>query len=295
MACGVDCHDRPTARCGTESGLRRQRRRADTRLQALDSLTISCHGGQSQQVTDFPRLNAAEELPRDSHDQTRVGPDPKPGPALEGTIMREATVIQLRVVERSGATVVEFPFSAFGADVLVRARLVHDEHQRRTEIGLGAVESISALRYLSSMPADLPWPRNSVSEGERCRLPAGCIENESDLLVRRLVPAMTIGSVYVPGRGWRRLLERAARFAPYAARYVWVARVPGEATALVRAAEATLWGIGIVEGTDRRVVLEAEPFTRMRWTPASWLFSEMAYGQFLRRQRLQLPLARSNR
>ena len=165
--------------------------------------------------------------------------------------------------------------------------LVVDEHHRRSSLGLGRVDSLSVLSYLTEMPADLPWPRLPIPAAVKRSMPNGCVDIEGDHIVRRLVPPLVVDSVYAHGQSWRILLEHATRFAPYATRFVWVDRIGQTSSAAAKAAEAALWGIGIVEGPNRHVAVAADAFRQLRWTPASWLFSEIAYGFLIQHQRLR--------
>lgn len=169
-----------------------------------------------------------------------------------------------------------------GTSVELEYRLDPAEHRRRQEVGLAAITDLVALDTLLSLPVGLPVSLPDARVG-MARIPRGCVDSTFDdaltpIVTRMVIPALTPVAVVVLARG--RLsgkLERAGRFAPYCMRSVLVSDEPTP----MQLSEASFYGIGVLlrTGSERRTLLEPEPFTGGYSTPASWAFAEQAYAQ----------------
>ncbi len=175
---------------------------------------------------------------------------------------------------------------ARGVDATIVYRPDREECQRRQDVGLEAVTRLDQLDLLMQLPTGLPVPSGSLSPSARRavrRLPAGCVEQTTDGVVRRIVRPLDVRLTVVTGRQWKPGLVRASRFAPYCNR---VLVVTGEPRNLEQAAiEADFWGIGLIAAATRapRLVVAPERYEEYRHTPAGWAFAEDIYRQITER------------
>lgn len=171
---------------------------------------------------------------------------------------------------------------AWSVDATIVYRPDLDEFERRRDVGLKAVTRLDQLDLLMELPAGLPVPTASLSASTRRQvreLPAGCVEQTTDGIVRRIVRPLEVKLAVVVGRQWKLGLVRTSRFAPYCNR---VLALTGEPRDLEQAAiEADFWGIGLIGGaaTEPRLIVPPERYEQYRHTPAGWAFTEDIYGR----------------
>jgi hypothetical protein len=157
------------------------------------------------------------------------------------------------------------------------------EHDRRRQVGLGAVTRLGWLDTLMEMPLGLPVPLESLTadEHERARrLPHGCVDQSDEGLIRRLVRPISMYLIIVEDTDWRRGLIRSGA-------YIGCTRilvVPPDVAELDDAGlQADYWGVGLmVSGQlpgSSRVVVPPERFVPKIYTAASWRFCEEMYRQ----------------
>jgi hypothetical protein len=157
------------------------------------------------------------------------------------------------------------------------------EHDRRRRAGLGAVTRLGWLDTLMAMPLGMPVPLQSLTADEQDRarkLPRGCVDQNDEGLIRRLVRPINMYLVIVEDTDWRRGLIRSGA-------YIGCTRIlvvsPDLAELDDAALEADYWGVGLmVSGQlpgSSRVVVPPEPFVPKIYTAASWRFCEEMYQQ----------------
>jgi hypothetical protein len=156
------------------------------------------------------------------------------------------------------------------------------EQARRRSAGLGAVTSPWLLDALMNLPVGAPVRVEDLSEDvwERVRAaPRGVAEIDGGWVTRLLSPPLTVVGAVVPGTGWRRPLQRAGLFTPFAQRLIVLSKVPPSRVAW----EAEVAGIGVWVSGDGELteLFPPEPFTRRYWKPAGWRFAERAYAASL--------------
>ena len=81
----------------------------------------------------------------------------------------------------------------------------------------------------------------------------------------------------VAARNWRDGLEAAGRFAPFCARAMVLRRRPADLAEVQL--QAGFYGVGVivVDEQSTEVLIEPEPFRRLRFTAAGWRFLEEVY------------------
>lgn len=176
------------------------------------------------------------------------------------------------------------PRGARAAGSVADALVTYDEveHERREDLGLGAVTSLALLDALLNLPLGVSTHRDDLAPYAREVLlaaPAGVVEWDGAWVNRLLVPPLTVVAALVRTPTWRRAIQRAGRFAPFAQRLIIFDRVPSPELTW----EANLDGVGVwavVDG-ETREVCPPEPFVRRYWKAAGWRFAEHAYGAWL--------------
>lgn len=172
-----------------------------------------------------------------------------------------------------------------GVSAVLAFRPDDAEWHRRGQVGLGALDSSDHLDVLLSLPIGLPVPVVELSPRERrqlAKLPAGAVAICSGDVVRLAVSPLRVELAIVPARGWVKGLELAGRFAPFAARVMWLPRLP-EAQDDMRML-ARRYGVGVVVGEPDRaqVAVAPAPFVRRRFSAAGWLFTERVFERAAR-------------
>lgn len=169
----------------------------------------------------------------------------------------------------------------FGTDVVLACRADVDELDRRQGAGLGALLSSDHLELLMSLPVGWPVPVASLSYRDQRllrRMPAGVVRVSGAAAERLAVSPVNVDMAVVPATRWQLGLERAGRFAPFAARMMWLPQVPSDADVMV--GKCRRYGIGVMAGParDARVLVQPAPFVRRRFTAAGWLFTEQVHA-----------------
>ncbi|WP_344907885.1 hypothetical protein [Actinomadura meridiana] len=170
---------------------------------------------------------------------------------------------------------------------LVSYRLNDREHERRAEVGLGAMTSPDVLRLLIALPlGERVWSGVLTSADRRRlrRLGDGSVVSEGPELLRLAVPAVEAGIALVAAGSWRQGLEAAGRFTPFCVRAIVLRRKPRDMEAL--RLEADFYGIGVIVadgfGQDGpSVLVPPAPFVRERVSVGGWLFLEQLYATIL--------------
>jgi hypothetical protein len=157
-----------------------------------------------------------------------------------------------------------------------------DEQARRVASCLGAVPSLALLDTLLNLPVGVPTRRDDVSPYSRellWRAPLGVVELDGLWVTRLLTPPLTVVAAVVRSVPWRRAIQRAGRFAPFAQRIMVFDVVPSpELTWEANAVGVGVWAI--VDGKTHELCRPA-PFVRAYWKAAGWRFAEHAYATWL--------------
>lgn len=173
---------------------------------------------------------------------------------------------------------------ARSAGSVADALAMHDttEQARRREFALGAVQSLALLDALLNLPLRVPTHRDDLAPYARellWRAPAGAVELDGAWVSRLLTPPLTVVAAVVRTRTWRRAIQRAGRFAPFAQQIMVFDRVP--APELTWEANAAGIGVWVEVDGETREVCRPEPFARRYWKAAGWRFTEHAYAMWL--------------
>lgn len=167
-----------------------------------------------------------------------------------------------------------------GAEVLICYRLDDGEHGRRQRAGAGAILSADVLELLLGLPVAIPVPVDSLTCRERAALDRAsrdAVSVCSGYVTRHAMAPVTVELTLVAARNWRNGLEAAGRFAPFCARAMVLRRQPTDLADVQL--QAGFYGVGVIvvdeQSTD--VLVEPEPFKRLRFTAAGWRFLEEVY------------------
>lgn len=179
------------------------------------------------------------------------------------------------------------PVRLLGRNVHAVMTRFDDEHERRRDCGLGAVDDRSLLRVLFDLPLGIAVPSAQLDgwgRGVLRRAPRGVVERDRRAVTRVACPAVRVDLVIVRARDWRCGIFDASQYGPFCRRVLALSAGPerrGEAEKL--ALEARLYGIGVVatSAADRGWMVPPAPFRPERFTSGQWLFHERAYAQVL--------------
>lgn len=163
----------------------------------------------------------------------------------------------------------------------------HAEQARRRDAGLGAVTSLWLLNAVMTLPAGAPVRVADLSEEVWACVrvaPKGVVVIDGRWVTRLLSPPLTVVGAVVHGTGWRRPLQRAGRFTPFAQRLLVLEKTPPSGMIW----EAQVAGVGVWTLQDARLeeICPPAPFRQLYWKPAGWGFAERAYAASLRSSRL---------
>jgi hypothetical protein len=167
-----------------------------------------------------------------------------------------------------------------GAEALICYRLDDGEHARRQRAGEGAILSADVLELLLGLPIATPVPAASLTRRERIaldRASRGGVSVCCEQVIRHAVAPVTVELALVAARNWRYGLEAAGRFAPFCARATMLRRRPVDLADVQL--QAGFYGVGVIvaDGQSTEVLVEPEPFQRLRFTAAGWRFLEEVY------------------
>lgn len=168
----------------------------------------------------------------------------------------------------------------FGSSAMIAYTADRYEHERRTANGMGPLLSSDHLELLMSLPIGWQVPIQSLSHRDQRRLrriTPGAVRIAAGAVERLAVSPVRVNLAIVPAATWQSGLERAGRFAPFAARMMWLPRLSGDIEMLRR--EAARFGVGVLVGSakEAEVVLPPPRFVRRRFTAAGWMFTEQVY------------------
>jgi hypothetical protein len=156
------------------------------------------------------------------------------------------------------------------------------EQARRRSAGLGAVTSLWLLDALMTLPADAPVRVADLSADVWACLsaaPRGVVAIDGEWVTRLLSPPLTVVAAVVRGKGWRRPLQQAVRFTPFAQRLLVLEKTPP--SRLTWEAQVTGVGVWVFRDGQLAEVCPPEPFRQRYWKPAGWRFAERAYAASL--------------
>lgn len=162
----------------------------------------------------------------------------------------------------------------------VRVRVDLHEHERRCDVGLGAVTNQRLLDVLMSLPIGLGVSVDAVDEGSRRvvrRAPAGLVDEVGADFVRLLRRPVMIESVLATAGTWRAAQAAISCFAAHCERTV---RLPLSEVEPLVGAEAEHLGVGI-ESIDGDLLVAPRPFVTRRFTSYGWWFTEKVYEEWL--------------
>ncbi|GAA2293638.1 hypothetical protein [Streptomyces violaceusniger] len=185
-----------------------------------------------------------------------------------------------------------------GQRIKARVTVYADEARRRTEAGLGAVDSRSLLTRLYELPVGVPVPLSALDAYSLRALraaPPGVVDLDEarGLAVRRLAPVARVELVLVEGSGWDQVVRSASQFGPFCARGVVVPEGGPNLDLLLLKARFYGVGVGIAaNGAPHgpHWLLEPAPYRPRRHSPAQWLFHEQAWRQLGPEQSLRSRL-----
>ena len=171
----------------------------------------------------------------------------------------------------------------------IRATVEPAETKRRLDRSIAPVVDLDLLDFLVKIGESSEYMEPlSKDEWELASrgIDKGVLEvvDENGVRVlRRLVePPVSVMHVTVWHDEWRKGLQAASRFAPYASRDLVLTTLPRNTTELEL--EAAFFGIGLCTGSwseedPAERICDFEPFILKRFTGAAWLFSEKVFAK----------------
>ena len=179
------------------------------------------------------------------------------------------------------SSVEQIPFKPTRATCAqVRVRVDLHEHERRRDVGIGAVTNQRLLDVLMSLPIGLGVPVDAIDEGSRRvvrRAPDGTVAEVGTEFVRLLRRPIMIESVLATAGTWRAAQPAISYFAPHCERTVRLTLSEVEPPV---SAEAEHLGVGI-ESMDGDLLVAPRPFVTRRFTSYGWWFTETVYEEWL--------------
>ena len=154
------------------------------------------------------------------------------------------------------------------------------EHQRRLAVGLCAVTDLGLLdRLLALPPGELVrWDDLNPDDGRRFRAaPEGVVECTSPGVRRVLTYPVSVPMVLVRSRSWRRGLQRASAFEPFAQRVLLLEGADRDLYQLTWEADVLGVGVWIHDGRALQEVVAPAPWRQLYVKAAAWRFRERAY------------------
>jgi hypothetical protein len=182
---------------------------------------------------------------------------------------------------------VGIPGTVICADLLdVEARLVlqldEAEHLRRSAAGLAAVTDRSVLRLLCTLPwgYEVAWRDLPRADWARLRsLPSGVVAASRAGVTRLLMPPLALACGVIVDDDWRRGLDHASVFAPFAPRILLMPITPPNTEEL--ALEAALFGVGVAVAEDVSFLVDPADHPGRPLGPVAWRVRETAYEALL--------------
>jgi hypothetical protein len=169
-----------------------------------------------------------------------------------------------------------------GAEALICYRLEDREHARRLRAGAGAILSGDVLELLLGLPIAASVPVDSLTCRERTaldRASRSAVSVRGGRVTRHAVAPVAVELALVAAGNWRYGLEAAGRFAPFCARAMVLRRRPAAHRVVEVQLQAGFYGVGVIVADEQstEVLVEPEPFQRLRFTAAGWRFLEEVY------------------
>lgn len=180
----------------------------------------------------------------------------------------------------------------FGVETLVFYAPDPVEQRRRIAAAAQPLRRMRDLATLLRLPAGMPIPLSALGPGEVAEvqaLPTGAAELGRQQVVRLAVRPLSVDLVLVKASGPRKGLVAAGRFAPFTRRAILLRRSIDADDMLLL--EAAFYGIGVFvhEDDEMRMLVEPEPFRRVRHNVAGWQFVERLHQQLHETIRLAEP------
>ena len=159
------------------------------------------------------------------------------------------------------------------------------EHERRLQVGVGAITSVALLYALWMLPRGGFVPAELLPEVKVRRLrSAPHAVQETDSGFERLYdPPGVLGAAVFTGPSVERAVDRAARFTPIVQRYVLLDRFNEPLTSSVEGV-AREWGVGVLSVSERcatRVLVPAADAVTGVPSAYRWWIAELAYESYL--------------
>ena len=172
-----------------------------------------------------------------------------------------------------------------GRPVLGAFGLNGHEHQRRAQLGIGAITSVALLCALWMLPRGGITPPELLPVGKVRRLRAAphSVQETDGGFERLYDPPGVLGAVVFAGRSAERAVYQAARFTPIVERYVLLEQFNGPLAASVQSV-AREWGVGVLSVSPRygtQVLIPAADAVTGVPSAYRWWIAELAYESYL--------------
>lgn len=158
------------------------------------------------------------------------------------------------------------------------------EHLRRSPTGLRAVTDLGLLDRLLALPHRelVRWNDLSAEDTRQFReAPDGVVECSPSGVRRMLTYPVSVPLVLVRSSSWRRGLQRACAFEPFARRVLILEGTHRDLHRLAWEADVLGVGIWVEDGSRIREVLAPAPWRQLYVKAAGWRFRERAYLSWL--------------
>lgn len=167
-------------------------------------------------------------------------------------------------------------------DALVEVHV--DEHKRRAALGLRAVTDLGLLACLLRLPHGelVRWVDLSQDDERRLRsAPDGVISSSSAGIRRVLAYPAAVPLVLFRSRSWRRGLQAASAFEPFAQRVLVLEYFRRDLNRLAWEADVLGVGVWLQTSSGTREVVPPAPWHQRQVKAAGWRFRERAYQSWL--------------
>ena len=159
------------------------------------------------------------------------------------------------------------------------------EHERRLQLGVGAITSVALLYALWMLPRGGLVPAEVLPEMKvrRLRSAPHAVQETDGGFERLYDPPGVLGAAVFTGRSVERVVDRAARFTPIVQRYVLLERFNEPLASSVESV-AREWGVGVLSVSERcgtRVLIPAADAVIGMPSAYRWWIAELAYESYL--------------
>ncbi len=154
------------------------------------------------------------------------------------------------------------------------------EHERRSAVGLRALTDLGLLGRLLALPLGelVRWDDLSPDDARRfTTAPYGTIECSPDGVRRLLCYPVSVPLVLVRSSSWRRGLQRASAFEPFAQRVLILEGNHQDLDSLAWEADVLGVGVWVKDASRLREVVPPAPWQQQFAKGAGWRFRERAY------------------